>query len=103
LRKDFEKFEQLDTYIYVILVDGEENAKKMVDEHAKRYPIFYDQTKKVAKLLKQEIKLAKAGRMPALLIVDKQGIIQYAYYGDSMKDIPKNEVVFEILEKINKN
>lgn len=75
----------------------------MGNNHAKRYPIFYDQTKKVVNLLKQEKKLAKAGRMPALLIVDKQGIIQYAYYGDSMKDIPKNEVVFEILEKINKN
>ena len=72
----------MDTYIYAILVDGEENAKKMGNNHAKRYPIFYDQTKKVVNLLKQEKKLAKAGRMPALLIVDKQGIIQYAYYGD---------------------
>jgi len=93
----------MDTYLYPILVDGEENAKKMVDNHAKNYPIFYDSTKKVAKLLKQEIKIAKAGRMPALLIVDKQGIIQYAYYGGSMKDIPKNEEVFKILEKINNN
>lgn len=92
----------MDTYLYTILVDEEKNAKKMEEEHAKKYPIFYDQTKKVAKLLKQEIKLAKAGRMPALLIVDKEGIIQYAYYGDSMKDIPENEVLFEILERINK-
>jgi peroxiredoxin len=38
--------------------------------------------------------------MPGLLIIDTNGIIQYAYYSDSMKDIPSNEEVFEVLEKI---
>ena len=38
--------------------------------------------------------------MPGLLILDKQGIIQFAYYGDSMQDIPKNEKIFEVLTKI---
>ncbi len=41
------------------------------------------------------------GRMPALLIIDKQGIIKYAYYSDSMDDIPENEELFKILEKLN--
>lgn len=53
-------------------------------------------------MLNQQIKVTKLGRMPGLLIVDKQGIIQYAYYGDSMKDIPENEVLFEVIEGINK-
>ncbi len=49
----------------------------------------------------QEIKITKLGRMPGLLIVDKQGIVQYAYYGDSMKDIPDNNTLFEVIDKIN--
>ncbi len=40
------------------------------------------------------------GRMPGMLVVDKDGIIQWAYYSDSMHDIPKNAVVLEILEKL---
>jgi hypothetical protein len=56
--------------------------------------------KKVPEMLNQEIKLLKGGRMPGLLIVDKGGIIQYAYYGDSMSDIPENDTLFEVLEKI---
>ena len=44
----------------------------------------------------------KLGRMPGLLITDKEGIIKYAYYGDSMKDIPKNEILIEKLKEINK-
>ncbi len=92
----------MDAYIYSILVDDEENAKKMEINHAKEYPIFYDQSKMVSKLLKQEKKVKKGGRMPALLIVDKEGIVQFAHYGDSMKDIPKNEELFKVLEKLNK-
>ncbi len=52
-------------------------------------------------MLKQEVKPLKLGRMPALLIIDKQGIIRYAYYSDSMADIPENEDLFEVLESLN--
>jgi peroxiredoxin Q/BCP len=73
----------------------------METKYAKgKYPVYYDETKKVPNLLKQEVSPLKLGRMPALLVVDKEGIIQYAYYGDSMKDIPKNEEIFEALKKL---
>lgn len=100
LRRDYEKFEEMDVFIYPILVDTKENAEKLEQKYAKKYAVFYDKTKKVAKMLKQEVKLKKLGRMPGLLIIDKQGIVQYAYYGDSMKDIPENEVLFEVINKI---
>ena len=67
----------------------------------KKYAIFYDETKKVPKILNQQIKVIKLGRMPALLIVDKQGIIRYAYYSKSMSDIPTNETVIKELKKLN--
>jgi len=90
-------------YLYPILVDSIENAQKMEQKYARnKYAIFYDESKKVSKMLNQQIKITKLGRMPGLLIVDKQGIVQYAYYGDSMKDIPENDAVFKELEKINK-
>ena len=101
--KDKEQFEQLDTIIYPILVDKLENAIKMEQKYAKEeFPIYYDNNKEVVKKLHQEFKIRKLGRMPALFIVDKEGIIQYAYYSDSMSDIPKNKALFEVLEKLNK-
>jgi hypothetical protein len=45
--------------------------------------------------------LSKLGRMPALLVVDKAGIIQYEHYGEDMKDIPDNNIVLDILDKLN--
>ena len=87
-------------YLFPILADSEKNAKKLEEKYARKYPIFYDQSKKVPKMLNQEVKLVKLGRMPGLLLIDKKGIIQFAYYGDNMHDIPKNEELFEILKKI---
>jgi len=55
----------------------------------------------VANLYNQEVNLFKLGRMPALLVVDKQGIIRYEHYGDSMKDIPENSIILDILDVLN--
>lgn len=66
-----------------------------------KYAIYYDSTKKVPNILNQQVKILRLGRLPGLLIVDKQGIVQYAYYGDSMSDIPSNEEVLEVLKTIN--
>ena len=87
--------------MYPITADKEENAKKMEEKYAKgRYPVFYEESKKVADMLHQQVILHKFGRMPALLVVDKKGIIQYAHYGGSMKDIPKNVEIFEVLKNL---
>ena len=85
--------------LYPITADKPENAKQMEEKYAKgRYAVFYDESRKVADMLHQEVIRLKFGRMPALLIVDKQGIIRYAHYGDSMKDIPKNVELFEVIK-----
>ena len=75
---------------------------KAYAKHA--FPIYYDQSdEKIAKsVLKQEFKLFKLGRMPAILVIDAQQTIQYAHYGDSMSDIPRNEEILAQLEELNK-
>ena len=103
LSKDPEKFREFNAPLLTILPDDLESAKMFEENFARNaFPIFYDNTKKVNKMLKQEVKPLKLGRMPALLILDKEGIIRYAYYSDSMSDIPENEVLFEVLKNINK-
>ena len=74
----------------------------MQQKYARVYPVFYDEKKEITKKLKQEIKILKLGRMPGLLIVDKQGIIRYTYYSDNMHDIPENREILDELKKINK-
>ena len=101
LGKKVEEFAKFDAEIIAILTDKVKNAKKMEEKYAKgKIPIYYDSEKKVGKMLKQEWAVTKLGRMPALLVVDKQGLVKYAYYSDSMKDIPTNQEVLEFLESM---
>lgn len=86
--------------MYAITADKLENAQQLETKYAKgKFPVYYDDAGDTVKLLKQESKILKFGRMPGLLIIDKNGIIQYAYYSDSMSDIPKNEELFEVIDK----
>ena len=101
LAKYYHEFQRLNTEIFPILVDSLKNAQKMEEKYAKRkFPIYYDSTGEIVKMLKQQKIWYKLGRMPGLLIIDKQAIIRWAYYSDNMHDIPKNEEILKILTSI---
>ena len=55
----------------------------------------------VLKRFGQEIKLFKLGRMPAQVLVDKQGMVRFAHYGNSMSDIPSNQELLEQVEALS--
>lgn len=55
----------------------------------------------VLKLYGQEVNLFKLGRMPAQVIVDRNGTVRFVHYGHSMSDIPTNEEILEALDLIN--
>lgn len=49
----------------------------------------------------QEVNWVKLGRMPAVLVINKKGRIAFSHYGESMSDIPKDQVIFEVLDRLN--
>jgi peroxiredoxin len=102
LNKDRAKFEAAGAVLVPILADNEAGAKQLASTCDDcQIPIYFDQKKAVVKELHQEVAITKLGRMPAILIADKQGIIRYAYFGDSMSDIPTNDELLAELEKLN--
>ena len=56
----------------------------------------------VASLYGQQVSILKFGRMPALIVVDREGRIRYQHYGDSMSDIPLDETILSLLDDLNK-
>ena len=60
-----------------------------------------DPSHSVLSRLGQEIKIFKLGRMPAQVVIDKQGIARYAHYGESMSDIPSNAELLDLLDQLN--
>lgn len=101
LRRDYDEFTERDT---AVLILGPENATKFASyftENEIPFPGLPDPKSTVLKLYGQEIKLFKFGRMPAQVLVDKQGIARYVHYGSSMSDIPKDADILDLVDKLN--
>ena len=80
---------------------GPENAKSFKKYWEKNEIPFIglpDEIHNVLNHYGQEVKLIKLGRMPAQMLVDKQGTLRYVHYGHSMKDIPTNEEILGLLD-----
>lgn len=101
LRQDYDKFVERDAEIVVV---GPEDAHAFFDYWAKEDLPFVglpNPKHGILKLYGQEINLFKLGRMPAQVLIDKQGMVRYAHYGHSMRDIPTNDELLALLDQIN--
>lgn len=101
LRHNYQQFVNRDAEILVV---GPENQKAFAQYWNKEQLPFVglpDPTHKVANLYGQEVKLLKFGRMPAIIVVDKQGQIRTRHYSNSMRDIPDNAKLLNLLDTLN--
>jgi peroxiredoxin Q/BCP len=101
LRDDYAAFTARDAEILAIGPDDSKSFARYWENEKLPFIGLPDPKHSVANLYKQQVKLLKLGRMPALLVVDKSGIIQYEHYGDSMQDIPENSIILELLDRLN--
>jgi len=102
LRQDYQEFINKQA---VLLVLGPENADAFKNYFEKNDLPFIglpDPKASVLKLYGQEVNLFKLGRMPAQVIVDKEGMARFVHYGHNMSDIPDNVELLALLENINK-
>ena len=58
---------------------------------------------RVAKMYRQEVNLFKLGRMPLNCVVDANGYIRFAHYGASMRDIPTNDELLQVIDELIKS
>ena len=100
LRQDYEKFQEAGAEILVIGPDSQDAFQSYWDEHQLAFLGLPDPEHSVLKLYGQEIKLFKFGRMPAMVIVDREGSARFVHYGHSMQDIPDNQEVLEIIKDL---
>jgi peroxiredoxin Q/BCP len=97
LRQDYEKFTALNAEIIIVGPDGPNAFRRFWNNENMPYIGLPDIKSRVADHFEQEVNLFKFGRMPAIFVIDKQGIIQYSHYGSSMSDIPENQIILDVL------
>ncbi len=100
LHQDYDKFQEKDLEIVAIGPENREKFKKYWDENQLRFYGIPDESHSVLKLYGQEVNLFKLGRMPAQMLVDKEGVLRYVHFGHSMKDIPENKEIFELIDSL---
>ena len=101
LRQDYQKFTDKKA---VVIVAGPENAeafKKYWEKESLPFIGLPDPEHTVLKTYGQEVKIFKLGRMPAQVIIDREGMVRFVHYGHSMSDIPKNTEVLELIDQLN--
>jgi peroxiredoxin len=102
LRQNYQKFVKLDAEVIAV---GPEDTKTFSDFWRSEDMPFIgipDPQHVIAKLFGQKVNLLKLGRMPALMVIDKEGKIRYQHRGDSMSDIPADPEILSVLDDLNK-
>lgn len=101
MRQDYQQFVYRGAVILALGPDGPNAFKKFWQEQDMPFIGLADIRSAVASQYHQEVNWLKAGRMPAVLVIDKQGMIRFTQYGENMSDIPENTEVLELIDKIN--
>ncbi|MBN2043582.1 MAG: redoxin domain-containing protein [Anaerolineales bacterium] len=100
LRQDYQKFVQQEIEIIVVGPEDECAFAKYFTEQDLPFTGLPDPKSSVLKLYGQEVNIFKLGRMPAMAVIDKQGIVRFVHYGHNMADIPKNEEILTTLKEM---
>ena len=101
LRQDYDKFIGKESVILVVGPDKQADFQEYWSKHELPFIGLPDPEHHVADLYGQQVKLLRAGRMPAIMLIDKSGRIRLQHYADSMRDIPPNQSILDILDILN--
>jgi peroxiredoxin Q/BCP len=100
LRQDYSEFQERGVEIIALGPDGPNAFRRYWQEESIPFTGCPDIKSQVADRFHQEVNLFKFGRMPAILVIDKEGYIRYRHYGDSMTDIPANAEILKIIDEL---
>jgi peroxiredoxin len=102
LRHDYQEFVKNDTEVIAVAPDDARALKNFWQKEHIPFIGLPDPGHKVGDLYHQEVNALKLGRMPALFVIDKKGIIRFKHYSSSMSDIVPDEQLLSLLNTINK-
>ena len=100
MRQDCGEFAGRGAEIIALGPDGPNAFRRYWEEEHLSFIGCADLKSRVADQYHQEVNMLKLGRMPAIFVIDREGIIRYGHYGDSMSDIPSNEEILGVIDRI---
>jgi peroxiredoxin len=99
LRQDYPQFVERQATVIVIGPEKAAAFQRYWQQESLPFIGLPDPKHTVLKLYGQEVNLFKLGRMPAQIIIDRQGMARFAHYGHAMSDIPANSELLALLDE----
>ncbi len=100
MRQDNDDYLSRDAIVVAIGPDSKDKFQLYWEKHQLPFIGLPDEKHSVLKLYGQEVKLFKLGRQPAQMLIDKNGDLRFVHYGHNMSDIPENEEMISLLNKL---
>ena len=103
LRQDYAAYQTRDAEVVVVGPEGPRAFQEYWQKEDLPFIGLPDPDHSVLKQYGQEVNLFKLGRMPAQVVIDKEGTARYVHYGKNMQDIPSNVELLALLDEITEN
>ena len=100
MRRDYEKFVEMETEVVSIAPEDQEAVRSYWKKGRLPFVGLADPTHEVADRYGQPVRWLKLGRLPLQLIIDRSGTIRYRHDANSMSDIPDNAKMLEQLSQM---
>lgn len=88
MRQEEIKLAELDIEVLVVGPESSDSFRNFWEKESMPFTGLPDPNHSVMNLYGQQVKIFKLGRMPAQMLITKDGILKFVYYGNSMADIP---------------
>jgi peroxiredoxin Q/BCP len=100
LREDYAEFVSHGAEILAVGPNDETTFKRYWKNEHIPFVGLPDPDHGVARMYRQEVNLFKLGRMPLSCIIDSKGYVRYVHYGASMRDIPTNDELLQVIDEL---
>jgi peroxiredoxin Q/BCP len=101
LRRDYPRFVQRGAVVIAIGPEDEETFTRWWILHRMPFLGIPDPKHKIAERYGQQVRFFQLGRLPEVVVIDKQGYIRLKHRGVWMSDIPTNRELLKFIEEIN--
>jgi len=88
LRDRYEEFQKRGAELLAIAPDTLENARRYFQLNDLPFPCLPDPDREVFRMYDVKSAMISLGQRPGLFVIDKEGIVRYAYLGWQQWEIP---------------
>lgn len=97
----YQEFREAGAEVIALVRDTQQAAQAFFKKRPIPFPCLVDTEGSVYHQFEVKSKLLSLGQRPALFVIDREGIVRYAYLGTQQWEIPANEEVLKIVRDVN--